>query len=203
MFGIRKNLFARLKKSRAFRRAYVKEQIKQGIPAQIRAMREARRMKQSELADLTGKAQSNIARIEDPRYGKFTLQTLLEIADAFDVWLSVEFVSFAEGLRRTERVGQAALNAPTFSDADDMWASGLEILRANVSTGSHIDLSDDKGRKVYTMDQIELTSRDEERWSSKVKKNLLKNQQYGLETTGSYMYPRSWSGVPITRSSSN
>lgn len=143
---IRKNLFARLSKSRPFRRAYVREQIKQGIPAQIRAMREARGMKQADLAEALGKAQSNVARIEDPRYGKFTLQTLLEIADAFDVWLSVEFVSFAEGLRRTERAGYAALSAPSFSSGDDNWSSGLEIIsNARTSDLDFVQLGPEDG----------------------------------------------------------
>lgn len=149
MFGIRKNLFARLG-DRAFRRIYVREQIKQGIPAQIRAMRESRGLKQAELAALAGKAQSNIARLEDPHYGKFTLQTLLEIADAFDVWLSVEFVSFAEGLRRTERAGQAARDAPSFSAADDGWSSGLEIMiQANTGSPS-VEVEKDTGG-AYTL----------------------------------------------------
>jgi len=190
MFGIRRNLFARLKSSRVFRRAYVREQIKQGVPAQIRAMREARGMKQSELAALTGKAQSNIARIEDPRYGKLTLHTLLEIADAFDVWLSVEFVSFAEGLRRTERIGQAALNAPTFSEADDKWSSGLEILRADVSTGDPIGASYDTRRPVYTM-----IDDGEEKWQK------VREEQSGPRTTELPTYPRLGYAQVTTKSS--
>ncbi|PAQ00925.1 hypothetical protein CIT25_17820 [Mesorhizobium mediterraneum] len=123
MFGLRKNLFAKLKGSKAFRSAYVRETVKQGVAHQIRAMRESRNMKQADLAALSGKSQSNIARLEDPDYGKFTLQTLLEMADAFDVWLSIEFVSFKEGLSRSEDKSVAGLNAKSFSDDDSTWSS--------------------------------------------------------------------------------
>ena len=163
MFGIRKNLFARLRDSRPFRRAYVKEQIKQGIPAQIRAMREARGMKQSELASLTGKAQSNIARIEDPQYGKFTLQTLLEIADAFDVWLSVEFVSFAEGLRRSDRVGVSSLNASSFSGADDNCSSGSPILSLSVNSSAKAMSYAGSQESSYVRMAVSAASNDEMR----------------------------------------
>jgi len=115
MSGFRKNLWESLK-NRIFRREYVAENVRSGIAFQIKAMRNARKLSQSDLARLTGKAQSAIARLEDPDYGKFSLQTLLEIADAFDVWLSVEFVSFSEGLRRTENRTSLALNAISFGD---------------------------------------------------------------------------------------
>ncbi len=119
--GIRKNLFTRLQKSKKFRSAYVREHVKQGVAHQLRAMREARALNQAQTAKLCGKSQSNIARYEDPDYGKFTLQTLFDIAEAFDVWLSVEFVSFKEGLRRSDNKTSDALNAESFSESDEHW----------------------------------------------------------------------------------
>lgn len=121
MSGSRKGIFERLRGSKLFRRAYVRETVKQGIAHQIRAMRETRNMKQAELAAICGKSQSNIARWEDPDYGKYTLQTLLEVADAFDVFLSIQFVSFKEGLRRTDDKTSQALNARSFCDEDASW----------------------------------------------------------------------------------
>jgi len=118
MSGLRKRIFDRLKGSKLFRRAYVRETVTQGIAHQIRAMRENRNMKQAELASICGKAQSNIARWEDPDYGKYTLQTLLEVADAFDVFLSIQFVSFKEGLRRTDDKTQEGLDARSFCEED-------------------------------------------------------------------------------------
>ncbi|KUM26901.1 hypothetical protein AU467_19435 [Mesorhizobium loti] len=128
MSGFRRGIFERLKSSKLFRRAYVRETVKQGVAHQIRAMRESRNMKQSDLATLSGKSQSNIARLEDPDYGKFTIQTLLDMADAFDVWLSIEFVSFKEGLRRSEDKTISGLNAKSFCDDDATWERSPPIV---------------------------------------------------------------------------
>ena len=81
---------------------------------QIKAMRETRGWSQADLAKKASKSQSNIARLEDPDYGKFSIQTLVELADAFDVWLSVEFVSFKTGLARTANRSAKALNIFSF-----------------------------------------------------------------------------------------
>lgn len=116
MTGYRDDLTDELK-DREFRREYVAEHVRTGLAHQIRAMREAQEPNawtQAELAQRLGTSQSNVARLEDPDYGKFTLSTLLSLADAFDVWLSVEFVPFSEGLRRTEDRSPAALAAPAF-----------------------------------------------------------------------------------------
>lgn len=128
MSGFRRGIFERLKSSKLFRRAYVRETVKQGVAHQIRAMREARDMKQSDLATLSEKSQSNIARLEDPDYGKFTIQTLLDMADAFDVWLSIEFVSFKEGLRRSEDKTFSGLNAKSFCEDDATWERSPPIV---------------------------------------------------------------------------
>lgn len=117
MTGIRKNLWNYLTDEN-FRREYKAEHARSGIAYQIRAMRDARGWSQSDLAKKAGKSQSNIARLEDPDYGKFSVQTLLEIADAFDVWLSVEFVSFKTGLARTANRSPSILNAEPFSVHD-------------------------------------------------------------------------------------
>jgi transcriptional regulator with XRE-family HTH domain len=115
MNGFRKHLWQSLK-SRVFRREYVSENVKTGVAMQIKAMRESRGWSQIDLAQRSGKAQSAIARLEDPDYGKFTIQTLLEMADAFDVWLSVEFIAFSKGVTKTEDRSATALNAVAFDD---------------------------------------------------------------------------------------
>jgi hypothetical protein len=55
-------------------------------------------MSQQEFGKLLGKPLSVISRLEDPDYGKVTIQTLVDIAAKLDVVLSVQFVS-----RRTYR----------------------------------------------------------------------------------------------------
>lgn len=114
MNGFHKNLLKKLR-SKVFRDEYVAENVCTGVAYQIKAIREQRGWTQAYLAKLTGKKQSNIARLEDPDYGKFSLQTLLEIASAFDVWLSIEFVSFGTGLARTQDRSPEALGAEPFT----------------------------------------------------------------------------------------
>lgn len=115
MSGFRKHLWQNLK-NRVFRSEYVAENAKTGVAMQIKAMREARNWSQADLAERANKAQSAIARLEDPDYGRFNIQTLLEMAAAFDVWLSVEFVPFSIGLQRTVNRSRAALAAISFVD---------------------------------------------------------------------------------------
>ncbi len=123
LIGVSTKVAKKIAASKEYREAYVRETIWQGIAHQIRVMRESRNMTQRELAAVTGKSQSNIARIEDPDYGKCTLKTLMEVADAFDVWLTVEFVPFSEGLKRSSDKSVEKLNAKSF-EADNIDAAG-------------------------------------------------------------------------------
>jgi transcriptional regulator with XRE-family HTH domain len=82
--------------NKEFRQSYVAENLRRGLAYQIRAIREARGWSQADLGRETEKPQSNVSRWEDPTYGKFSLQTLLEIAAALDVALIVRFAPFTE-----------------------------------------------------------------------------------------------------------
>lgn len=130
MSGIRKNIWKYLK-DRVLRQSYVEEHVRAGVAHQIKAMREARGWSQAQLAEKCGKSQSNIARIEDPDYGKFNVQTLLEIAHSFDVWLSLEFVSFSKGLARTADRSVKSLNAVSFEDEQSQFVYFPQALRTN------------------------------------------------------------------------
>jgi transcriptional regulator with XRE-family HTH domain len=130
MNGIRKNIWKYLK-DRVFRQSYVEEHVRAGVAHQIKAMRESRGWSQAQLAEKCGKSQSNIARIEDPDYGKFSIQTLLEIAHSFDVWLSLEFVSFSKGLTRTADRSVKALNAISFEDEQSQSVYFSQALRTS------------------------------------------------------------------------
>ena len=67
------------------------EQVKTLLARQITLMRGDR--SQTSFGKLIGKPQSVVSRLEDPSYGKVTLQTLLDIASALDVSLVVRFAS--------------------------------------------------------------------------------------------------------------
>jgi transcriptional regulator with XRE-family HTH domain len=113
-----------------YRDAYVRENVRTGVAYQIRAMREQRNsMSQEAFGKLLEKPQSTVSRLEDPDYGKHTLQTLFEVAAAFDVALLVQFVTHSEFLRRTENVTPNALKVAPFDPHQ------LDALRGRASSG--------------------------------------------------------------------
>lgn len=104
-------------KSREFREGYVEGHVKNGIARQIRVLREARAWSQSELAARSGMKQATIARLENPDYGRIGTTTLLRLAAAFDVALSIQFVSFPEFLCRTQNLSPDAFNVESYNSA--------------------------------------------------------------------------------------
>jgi len=102
-------------KSKVYRAAYVAENIRMSIAFQMKAMREQRDMSQSDLGKLLGKPQSVVSRLENPEYGKATVQTLLEVAEALDVALVIKFVPFPEFISYTSDVSPSGLQVDSFS----------------------------------------------------------------------------------------
>jgi transcriptional regulator with XRE-family HTH domain len=107
-----------------FRRGFMSETVRSGIAHQVRAMRDKRGWNQKELGDRAGKPQSVISRLEDPDYGKVNIQTLIELAEAFDVALLVKFVGFGELLAQTGDLSPEGLNAPSYVDDPYLNARG-------------------------------------------------------------------------------
>jgi transcriptional regulator with XRE-family HTH domain len=100
---------------KGYRDAYVAENVRTGISYQIRAIRDHRGWSQRKLAEVLKKPPSVVCRLEDPGYGKLSIQTLLEIASAFDVALIVQFVTYPEFWRRTRDISADALNVEGFN----------------------------------------------------------------------------------------
>jgi transcriptional regulator with XRE-family HTH domain len=112
---------------KGYRAAYVGEHVRRGIAAQIRAMRDQRGWNQGKLSKELGKPQSVVSRLEDPSYGKVTVQTLLEVAATFDVALQIRFVPFSSFLQQTRDVSTRSMQVVSFSD--DFSASTNEQIR--------------------------------------------------------------------------
>jgi transcriptional regulator with XRE-family HTH domain len=125
-----------------FRDAYAADQVRTYIAFQIRALREqsSRNWSQAELAKRCGTTQSAISRAEDPDYGKLTLQTLLEIASAYDLPLLIQFVEWEDWLRRMADVSPPALQKRGFNRerlmAKATWSQAPTTQQRVVSTRS-------------------------------------------------------------------
>jgi transcriptional regulator with XRE-family HTH domain len=115
IFNVGIKLWSHLQK-KAYRQAYLSEHIRRGIAYQIRALRDQRGWKQGEFARQLNKPQSVVSRLEDPDYGKVTIQTLLEVANVFDVALQVRFVPFSTFVSSTRDVSSTSMRVSEFKD---------------------------------------------------------------------------------------
>jgi transcriptional regulator with XRE-family HTH domain len=109
------------------------EGVKTWIARQVRSLREQRDWSQGDLARESGKKQSAISRIEDPDYGQLTLQTLFDLAKAYDLPLLVQFVEWQDWLYRMEDVSTEALRKESFDGEQLAALSGLQYQTANES----------------------------------------------------------------------
>jgi transcriptional regulator with XRE-family HTH domain len=135
-----------------YRHAFLNAFVRQGVALQVQLLRKREGWSQKKLGQTANKKQNAIARIEDPSYGKFTITTLLELANAFDVALSVRFIPFSE----LEKQGEGDLTAGTLTvasyakenpefRADD--ASALPIRQA-ASSSARITIEPATGLKM-------------------------------------------------------
>jgi len=108
-----KKILKKLKNKR-YRDAYAVEHVQTSIPFQIRALREQRGWTQERLAREAKTTQTAISRVEDPNYGKLSLNSLYKLASAFDVALLVKFVPFSRLLNEFKDVSPEALSAESF-----------------------------------------------------------------------------------------
>lgn len=103
------------------REGYLEASVEQGIAWQIRINREGRGLTQGELAKRLGTQQSAISRLEDVDYGGYRLETLLELANAFDCALQVRFVPFSNLAIHSQKLSQHELFAVPFSDEEELF----------------------------------------------------------------------------------
>ncbi|MDX2205660.1 MAG: helix-turn-helix transcriptional regulator [Hyphomicrobiaceae bacterium] len=135
MSSDRQRLVEKLSKPE-YRHAYVSEHVRRGIAHQVRAMREqpSRGWNQGELSRRLDKPQSTVSRIEDPGYGKVTVQTLLELAAAFDVALSIRFVDFPTFVSATRALTDASMQVDGF-DVSQFKAPQSKASLLNIPAG--------------------------------------------------------------------
>lgn len=102
---------------REFRHAYMTDQVRTHIALAIRILREqeGREWSQAELGRRCDKPQSWISKLEDPEYGKVSLQTLFEIAEAYDLPLLVQFPEWSDWLLRMKNQSREDFEKESFS----------------------------------------------------------------------------------------
>lgn len=98
---------------KAYREAYLGSRIRQFLAHQMRSFRGDR--SQVEFGRVLGQSQSVISeRLESPAYGKWNLQTLLDIAAKLDVALIVQFVDWPTFLKFTHEISDETVRPASF-----------------------------------------------------------------------------------------
>lgn len=108
--------FARLAPKLAdktYRDSYVSSQLRTWLADQVRALRGG--MSQKEFGQLIGKPQTVVSRLEDPDYGRLTIETLLDVASKLDIALLVRFVDHPTFLVATNDFSDTALRPAPYN----------------------------------------------------------------------------------------
>ena len=96
-------------------------------------------MSQQEFGQVLGKPQPIVSRLQNPDYGKYTLQTLLEIASKLDVALIVRFVNYPTFLKITNDFSDEALRPTSFDPAQlDLLADAPRYFQAHAVTAGEM-----------------------------------------------------------------
>jgi len=101
-------------RERRYREGYLDAFLNTRIAAQIKALRQARRLSQAELAKRVGTTQPGISALENVHYTSWSLRTLRKLAKAFDVALIVKFESYGKALDEVTGFSAEALAVPSF-----------------------------------------------------------------------------------------
>ena len=97
------------------RHAFLGAQTRTKIANQLRALRSQRGWSQTKLgAEMGGVPQGNVARFEDREEMNPRLESLVELAVAFDVGLIIEFVSYQDFIIRTRDLSPDHLQVLSF-----------------------------------------------------------------------------------------
>lgn len=126
------------------RNELVRDQVRTRLALLIRALRDQdeRKWSQTELGKRMGKPQSVVSRIEDPDYGKLSLQTLFEVAEAFDLPLWIDLPEWEDWFGRIKEVRMDQLHRTSFCASKLIERSKPAGLTADDSNSNVVWLDD-------------------------------------------------------------
>lgn len=119
-------LWEKLRSDRAYRREFAAAQFKRLVPFSIGALRRERQWSQKDLAESSGLTQGVISRAEDMDNGNLTVNTILRIADGFDVAFIGSFVPFSELERLVGKLSDKEF-VPAFEQEDAAREKGKNV----------------------------------------------------------------------------
>ncbi|HEM7889458.1 MULTISPECIES: helix-turn-helix transcriptional regulator [Burkholderia cepacia complex] len=129
-------------RKKPYRDAFTKAHLVQGLAFQIKELRLSHNLTQEQLAKaLELGSQSAVARLEDPGYGRMSLQTLLKVASYFDVALLTKFVSYSKLIQETEDLSPEAIAPKPFNDEFSETSISTDLSSLKSFFNSVIDLT--------------------------------------------------------------
>ena len=93
--------------------AYMEESLNHYIATQIKVLREQRQLTQTQLAELAEMKQGRISVLEDVDYESWSIKSLKQLANAFDVALHVSFETFSKSIKMIEGFNRKSLERPS------------------------------------------------------------------------------------------
>jgi transcriptional regulator with XRE-family HTH domain len=96
------------------RNEYVAALVRARLATLIRSLRAERGLSQKQFAEEIGTTQSVISRIEDPEYGKLSLQTVFEVAAALGLPVFIDLPEWEDWFRMMEHGSPMTLHRRSF-----------------------------------------------------------------------------------------
>ena len=102
-------------RDKTYRDSYIASHTRRFLARQMRKFRGEK--SQTEFGDLIDKRQTVVSRLEDPNYGKWTLQTLFDVAEKLNIAVLVRFVDIPTFLRLSEDMSEDASQPQPYDEA--------------------------------------------------------------------------------------